>query len=134
MNVLLIGILYLVSIAFLITFFFVFLLKNRGPWGSFWAFFVVILLAVFAADVWVQPIGPYCFNEIYWVPPLAVGLLIALLLAATTPSPKTRSELELEKEKIEENRKTNFALGTFFWVLFSLLLVLVIAGFFNKFY
>jgi Na+/H+-dicarboxylate symporter len=37
------------------------------------------------------------------VPPLAVGLLIALLLAATTPSPRTRSELEVQKELERED-------------------------------
>ena len=134
MDGILIGILYLVSIAFIITFFFTFLLKNRGPWGNLWAFFVVILLAVFAADAWVGPVGPYFFDEIYWVPPLAVGLLFALLLAATTPSPKTRSELEIEKEKMTKEQKSQAVPGTFFWFLFVLLLLLVTAGLFSKYY
>lgn len=134
MDGILIGILYLISLAFIITFFFVFLLNNRGPWGNFWAFFVIILLAIFAADAWVGPVGPYFYDEIYWVPPLAVGLLFALLLAATTPSPKTRSELEIEKEKLAEKHEPATAIGTFFWFLFVLLLLVVAAGVFNKYY
>ena len=132
MNGLLLGILYLVSVAFLITLFFTFLLQRRGPWGNFWAFFIIILLAVFAADFWVGPVGPYLYEGIYWVPPLAVGLLIALLLAATTPSPKTRSELEVEKKEIAEEQKATVALGAFFWFLFVFMLVLVIIGIFNN--
>lgn len=134
MDGILIGLLYLVSLAFIITFLFAFLLNNRGPWGSLWAFFVIILLAVFAADAWVGPVGPYFFDEIYWVPPLAVGLLIALLLAATTPSPKTRSELELEKKELARNESTSVALGTFFWFLLVILLVVATIGMFNKYY
>jgi hypothetical protein len=134
MDGILIGILYLVSLTFIITFFFVFLLNNRGPWGNFWAFFVIILLAVFAADVWIGPVGPYFYDEIYWVPPLAVGLLFALLLAATTPSPKTRSKLEMEKNKLAENQNTPVAIGTFFWFLFVLMLIIVTVGLFNKYY
>lgn len=132
MNELLLGILYLVSIAFLITLFFVVLFKNRGPWGTFWTFFVVILLAIFAADVWVGPVGPDFLGGIYWVPPLAVGLLIAILLAATTPSPKTRSEIEVEKKEVAKEERATAALGTFFWVLFLFLVVLIAVGLFNN--
>jgi len=131
MNELLLGILYLASIAFLLTLFFVVLFKNRGPWGTFWSFFVVILLAMLAADVWVGPVGPYFLSGIYWVPPLAVGLLIALLLAATTPSPKTRSEIEVEKKEISKEKSATVALGTFFWILFLLLVVVITVGLFN---
>ncbi|QGY42953.1 hypothetical protein GM418_04555 [Maribellus comscasis] len=128
MNGLILGIIYLVSITFLITFFFTYLLKRRGPWRSFWPFFTIVLLSVFVADTWVGPVGPIFFNHIYWGPPLTVGLLIALLLAATTPSPKTKSELELQKKEITENKKTTITLGTFFWFLFAVMLMLIIAG------
>jgi hypothetical protein len=126
MNELLWGIIYLVSIAFLITLFFNSLLRVRGPWGNFWAFFVIILLAVFAADIWVAPAGPY-FSDVYWVPPLAVGLLIALLLAATTPSPRTRSELEVQKE-LEREDPAVVAFGYFFWFLLVFLFIIIVAG------
>jgi hypothetical protein len=131
MNGLFIGIIYLVSLALLITLFFTVLLKNKGPWGNFWSFLIVILLAVFAADVWIGPVGPYWFHEIYWVPPLAVGLIIALLLAATVPSPKTRNELELEARKPDPKEKVPVIYGIFFWLLFLVLLILITVGFFQ---
>jgi len=131
MNGLFLGIIYLVSVATLITLFFTVLLKNKGPWGNFWSFFIVILLAVFAADVWIGPVGPYWFDGIYWVPPLAVGLIIALLLAATAPSPKTRNELELETRKLDPEEKVPVVYGTFFWLLFLVMLILITVGFFQ---
>jgi hypothetical protein len=123
------GVLYLVIIAFLITLFFRFLLQTAGPWGSFWAFFIIILLAVFAANIWVSPIGPYFFENVFWVPPLAAGLLIALLLAATTPSPKFRSETDMDKKEAKE-QAAGVVLSTFFWFLLVFFLILIIAGIF----
>jgi hypothetical protein len=125
------GLLYLFVVALIITLFFGYALSVRGPWGSFWTFFVVILLAVMAADLWMAPIGPY-YRDVYWFPPLGVGLLIALLLAATTPSPQTRSKLELQnKEPVEENAVA-LALGGFFWLLFAFMITVVIFGIFNS--
>lgn len=128
MNSLFLGIVYLVSIAFLITLFFSFVLRRRGPWGSYWTFFAIVLLAAFAADFWVGPVGPYFYESVYWIPPLVVGLIIALLLAATTPSPKTRSELELQKDEFAKGQVTKLALGTFFWFLFVFMLLVVVVG------
>ncbi len=126
MNGLFWGILYLVALAFLITVFFRFLLRVSGPWGSFWAFFIIILLGILAADIWISPIGPY-FADIYWVPPIAAGLVIALLLAATTPSPKARSEMDAER-RTNRQEAAAVALGTFFWFLLVFLVILIIVG------
>ncbi len=128
MNGIIWGILYLIIISFLITLFFRFLLRVSGPWGSFWAFFIIVLLGVFAADIWISPVGPY-FADMYWVPPIAAGLLIALLLAATTPSPKARSEMKAEQKATKEEAAA-VALGTFFWFLMIFLLILIIIGLF----
>lgn len=124
------SILYFISIALIITIFFFFVLRVRGPWGSTWTFFLVILLAILAADVWINPIGPY-FADTYWLPPLAVGIFIAILLAATTPSPTMRNRVEQEKNEIAEENPGVIALGTFFWFLLIFLLVLVVLGYFK---
>jgi hypothetical protein len=122
------GLLYLVGIALLITLFFSFILRIRGPWGSFWTFFVITLLGVAAAGMWIQPVGPV-YWETYWLPPLAVGLLIALILAATTPSPRTRSELAQERNKIAKEHADSVAVGIFFWFLLIIMLVIVVLGY-----
>jgi hypothetical protein len=128
MNSLILGILYLVAISFAITLFFSYFLKKRGPWKSFWASFIIILLSVFAADVWIGAVGPFFYDSIYWVPPLIVGLLIALLLAATTPSPQVRSKIDNRRKEIEKHREVMLSTGIFFWFLFIFMLVIVIVG------
>jgi hypothetical protein len=120
------GILYLIVLAFAITLFFRFILQTSGPWGSFWAFFIIILLAIFAADIWISPVGPF-YEDIYWVPPIAAGLVIALLLAATTPSPKARSEMEAEKSMAKQEAAA-MAMGTFFWFLIVFMVAVIVAG------
>ncbi len=123
------GLFYLISLAVVITLFFTHILRIKGPWGSFWTFFLIILLAVFAGEAWVEPMGPY-YKDVYWLPPLAVGLIIALLLASTTPSPKTRSRIAEKREESDNN--SALALGTFFWFLLIFMLVLVVLGFFTN--
>ena len=128
MNGFILGIGYLLLVSFLITLFFRFLLRVSGPWGSFWAFFIIILLAVLAADIWISPVGPH-FEDLYWVPPIAAGLLIALLLAATTPSPVIRSRKEADR-KTDKEKAAALTLNTFFWFLIVFLLVVIVAGMF----
>ena len=125
------GLLYLIGIAVLITFIFTKLLRVRGPWGSFWTFFSIILLAVLASDLWIAPVGPY-YGDIYWLPPLVVGIIIAFLLAATSPPKKRSTELEEPFYQVVEDHPGAIALGAFFWFLLILMLLLVVAGFLSN--
>lgn len=124
----LLGLFYLTGLAAIITFIFRKFLSARGPWGSFWTFFTIVLLAVLASDLWIGPIGPY-YADVYWLPPLIVGVLIAFLLSATTPpgKPLTRNE-KLSGEKLE-GQETAVVIGNFFWFLLVLMLILVVLGF-----
>ncbi|MFW5820179.1 MAG: hypothetical protein ACOCWA_02740 [Bacteroidota bacterium] len=121
---------YLISLAVVITLFFTYVLRIKGPWGSFWTFFLIVLLAVFAGEAWIQPMGPY-YRDVYWLPPLTLGLIIALFLASTTPSPKTRSRIDENLEK-KDDKSPALALGTMFWFLLIFMLVLVLLGFFTN--
>lgn len=125
------GILYLLFVAVLITLVFSILMRIKGPWGNVWIFFVIILLAVLIAGIYIQPAGPV-YRDIYWLPPLVVGILIALLLAATTPSPRTRTKLldEVDGNEKEKEEADLYSLGIFFWVLFVVMLVMLAIGLF----
>lgn len=121
------GLIYLFFITLLLTLFFGYGLRVRGPWGSSWTFFIVILLGVMAADLWIEPIGPY-YKDVFWFPPLAVGLFLALLLAAATPRQRTRHKIELKTNEPPEDRALALAVGGFFWLLFALMLIVIILG------
>ncbi|MFW6226518.1 MAG: hypothetical protein ACOC31_00285 [Bacteroidota bacterium] len=121
------GIFYFIFLALAITALFSYGFRSRGPWGSFWTFFLILFLAIWAADVWIAPTGPY-WGDIYWFPPLAVGLHIALLLAAATPSPRARAEADVSAS--EDETDAVVAIGGFFWIILILLFIAAIAGLF----
>ncbi len=109
------GLLYLIGLAAAITFIFTRFLKARGPWGSFWTFFTITLLGAFAAYLWVSPVGPD-YGDIYWLPPLVVGVLIAFLLAATSPPAKPLTRAEEPENSPEPSSVVAIAVGNFFLV------------------
>ncbi|MFP4289831.1 MAG: hypothetical protein ACOC2E_04820 [Bacteroidota bacterium] len=124
-------ILFTVLLAVVIGIFFYYVFKYTGPWGSFWTFLLILILAGLAAGRWIEPIGPV-FYDVAWVPVLFVILLFALLMAAVTPTePRQRYVTPAEKEEIEREEAPVLALGVVFWVFFLFLLVVTIAGFFR---
>lgn len=124
------AIIYLLIVAIAITLVFSLLLRLRGPWGSIWATFIIILFAVIAASFWVEPAGPL-YRDIYYMPPLVVGILVALLLAAATPSPRTRSKLDRTEREKEKEEADFYSVGIFFWILFAVMLVVLGIGYFS---
>ncbi len=121
------SLLYLIGISLLITLAFTYLFRVRGPWGTFWTFFLVILLAVLAADIWIEPMGPY-YRDVYWLPPLIVGILLALILAAASPGKYDRKQVDQAGEEYQGDKVAFIALGVFFWFLLILLVALVASG------
>lgn len=87
-------------IGILLTLVFTLGFRRRGPWSSVLLFFLVVFLGTWTAGVWIPPVGPPLLG-VFWLSPLMVGLILALLLAAafpTTPRRKSREEIELEPE------------------------------------
>ena len=125
------GFLAVLLISFIIGALFYFVFKNKGPWGSFWTFFLVLFLGIYLAYVWVRPVGP-----LYWgvalYPLLFIGLLFALLLAAASP-PRYRRNYRKpsadpgQEPTPEDNRAV---LGIFFWTALILFIALLLAGLF----
>jgi hypothetical protein len=128
MNIL--GLLYSASIALIITIVFANALRIKGPWGNFWTFFILLLLAALAANFWIEPIGPN-YQGVYWLPPIAAVLLIAFLLAASSPPPEPRNILEQQSQEYIEKKASALAVGIFFWFVVTFMLILVLIGLFN---
>lgn len=101
--------------------------RVRGPWGAWWAFLLIVVLAAWAGATWTRPIGPPLFG-VNWIPLVFAGILFAVLLAAVVPSrpPRTRAEA-IAQARSEEAAVAVF--GIFFWVLLVSLLIAVLLGY-----
>jgi len=102
--------------------------RGPGPYSGFVFFLVLLFFAIWAGGVWLVPVGPPLWGR-SWLTFLLVGLFLALIIAASLPpARRTRAQagekaadvaLDSREEKIE------LALGTFFWVLLVVCLVIV---------
>lgn len=96
---------------------FAFAFNIRGPWGSFWSFLLVLILAGLVAELWIEPIGPVFYN-FGWFSTLFVILLFALILAAATPPPPRRGELP-------ETETPTVVFTVFFWFMLVFFLIAI---------
>lgn len=119
-----------IIVAVVISSIFYFAVDARGPWGSFWTFFAIVLVVVWAASLWIVPFG-YIYWEIAWIPLFFIGLVIAFLLAAlSSTSPRYRRTTKgSDVTADEEPERTYAAIGLMFWVFIGLMLVAIIAGY-----
>ena len=109
--------------------------RTSGPWAD-WAglagflwFFILVFLASWLGGVWISPVGPRLWG-IYLFPFLMMGLLFALLLAATAPvrPPHARREtLAQAREEPTVDQDTFVVLNLFYWVLLIALVVSILA-------
>ena len=99
-------------------------LGTRGPWNSFFWFFFVIFLFSWGGGVWLTPFGPTGWG-VSWMPFLAMGFFITLLLSAATPQSSRRrivsngpaADAAYIKQQAAENKGSETALDVFFWIL-----------------
>lgn len=120
-----------VLLALLVGSFFYYVFKYTGPWGSFWTFLLILILAGLAASVWIEPFGPPIYN-VAWAPILVVILLFALLLAAASP-PSYRTGYHREENVPEPGEKDApvLAISAVFWIFLAGLLIAALIGIFR---
>lgn len=114
------------AIGLLLTAIFSAALGNRGPWGLWWVFLLVVFLTAWAGGAWITPFGPPLFGA-YWLPALLVGLAIALLVAAAAPLPARRVTARGTNAPAAEG--AGVALGIFFWIFVVAMLVAIIVAY-----
>ncbi len=119
------GFLFALIIALLFTSIFFFGFRNRGPWGTFWSFFLIIFLVVWGAAVWFTDLGPV-WMDIAWAPLLFIGLIMAAVLAAATPP--ERPERTIVEEPTTPPGASGGAITVFFWLTVIVLGGLIIFG------
>ncbi|MFO7978558.1 MAG: hypothetical protein R6U64_07845 [Bacteroidales bacterium] len=122
-------ILLVILAAFVIGSLFYYLLRLSGPWGSFWSFILILILAGLAAAAWISPVGPV-YYDIAWFPVLFTILLFAILMAAATPSRRERSRTTATQRSVEdtEGGLAFVALSAFFWIFLLFLLIAAVWG------
>ncbi|MGD8523109.1 MAG: hypothetical protein PVF56_18320 [Desulfobacterales bacterium] len=104
--------------------------RSRGSRSGFTWFFLIILMATWAGGIWLKPFGP-AFEEIRWMPFLALGLYFAIFITlfGTRKPPHGRHETLDKQEEIAQERKlekvTYVTLSAFFWVVLLTLLVVI---------
>lgn len=69
---------------------------ERGGWTTALILFGVLFLTTWAGGIWLHPVGPTIWGAA-WMPFLAVGFVIALLVAAIAPSGRPHSRLQAEE-------------------------------------
>ena len=108
--------------------------NNRGPWGNFWIFFIIIFLGMWLIGLWFQPAGPV-WNGVAWLDLLIVGIILSLLLGAAAEKQNKDQEFprtpEGEVDLVEAARQEPGAMilsGIMFWMFMALLIALVVIG------
>jgi hypothetical protein len=143
----LVDLLLALAVAVLISALFAAIFRPSGP---FWLPFVVILLAAWAAGVWVRPVGPPVWGT-FWLAPLAVGIIVALILAAAMPPagrrtpPRAAPPSAPPRAAVDDDRtipaptevhtvdladeRSTLAVGAVLWGLVLVLIVAVLLGY-----
>jgi hypothetical protein len=116
-------------VALILTVMFSVVLRNKGPWGALWLVFVVVFLATWAATLWINPFGPLVLG-VAVVPLTVVGLIFAFILAATTLPPATKISPNLAENTVIAAPAVH-AIGIFFWILLSILVLAIAAGYYR---
>jgi Ca2+/Na+ antiporter len=98
--------------------------------GLIWLF-LILFFATWAGGLWMRPFGPTLWG-INWLSFLLVGVVVALILAASQarPKPQGREEtmeiLENMRQRREAEQVAWVTLTIFFWVLMLALLSAII--------
>ena len=92
-------------------------------------FFSVLFLATWAGGVWVAQYGPLIYG-VAWLSFLAVGFVIALLLANLMASGKNPCRTMEERRNLPAGQASRSLFGIFFWLLTMVLILAIVLAYF----
>lgn len=104
--------------------------EDQGGWPAVLFILLILFPILWIADLWIRPAGP-SVADVYWLPLLAVGFMVVLILAALVP-PRPRRRVVSAPSETEVATYTAF--GVFFWILMILLIVGIVAGYAIDYY
>jgi hypothetical protein len=115
-------------IGILLTLIFTVGFRRRGPWSNVLLFFLFVFLGTWTASIWIPPVGPP-LRGVFWLSPLIVGLILALLLAAAFPATPRRQSREEIKLKPDVPSPVVVAVDVFFIILLILFAAVILIGY-----
>ena len=128
-----IDVLIALAVGIILTTIFSMVIGRTGPWDNIFLFFIIIFLGAWAGGLWLRNTvhGIYGY---YWFSYLIVGLLIAILIAATGPvkTKPERNKIELKSKRELRKENKNPALkkmDIFLSILIILLLLIILIGY-----
>jgi hypothetical protein len=128
---------YALAIGISISWIWSYAFNTHGPWNSFFWFFMVIFLFSWGGRFWVPPFGPLGWG-VAWMPILAMGIFMALLLTAVTPRDRRHKARGWAKPANAAAAKkmaaTEKAIETSFDIFFWMLIVVMVAFVFGNYF
>ena len=110
-----------------------FVFHSRGPWGNYWSSFLIMFLGIWAAQVWIEPMGPV-YAGVAWLPLLLAGIYLSVLLIPVGSIPQDEPEqqnIALQKQQAKQ-RKEDWTFGVLnasFWLLLLVFVLIVALGY-----
>lgn len=102
-------------------------LRNKGPWNNIWLTFIFIFLGIWAASLWISPIGPV-YMGVAWVPLFFVGIILMLIIASGK-SP-TRDDWKKKEVKMDPRKEPAvISVSIFFWIMLLILMIIIVLGY-----
>ncbi len=110
-----------------------FVFHSRGPWGNYWSSFLIMFLGIWAAQVWIEPMGPV-WAGVAWLPLLLAGGYLSVLLIPIGPNHQDQPEQRDEtlREQQVKQRKEDWTFGVLnasFWLLLLVFVLVVALGY-----
>ncbi|MDX1571302.1 MAG: hypothetical protein R3200_12530 [Xanthomonadales bacterium] len=100
--------------------------RGPGPWSGFGFFFLILFFFIWAAGVWITPVGPHFYGA-SWATFLVSALLLFLLFAALLP-PSTPRRHPADPEMVEPDAAAA-VVGVVFWLLLVGLILAIVAAY-----
>lgn len=101
-----------------------------GAWPIFVVFFFLLLFVIWAGGVWLVPFGPVLWGG-YWLPFVAVGIIVWLLIAAFAwESPRRLDKAQTVAPDKPGDESVAVVLTVFFWIV----IVVLVAGLFTHYW
>ena len=115
--------------ALFFTSFSLFVFHSRGPWGSYWSSFLVMFLGIWAAQVWIEPMGPV-WAGVAWLPLLLAGVYFSVLLIPVGSIQQDQPEQPNKALRRQQKEDWTFrVLNASFWLFLLVLAFVVVLGY-----